>query len=84
MSENEIYKARSPVGTNMNNDRITIDMYPQQLFHIDLKPFVHQQHHQIYIAVDMCKWLQNTPQVGGNRILLIGLTTYGGCWGYIS
>ena len=26
-------------------DRITIDMYPPQPFHVDLKPFVHQQHH---------------------------------------
>ena len=65
-------------------DRITIDMYRQQLFHIDSKTFVHKQYCQINIAVGKRISSRNTPQVGGNRILVIGAIAYGGCLGYIS
>ena len=59
-------------------------MYRQQPFHIDLNVSVHKQYCQINIAVDLHISSRNTPQVGGNRILVIGAIAYGGCLGHIS
>ncbi len=47
-------------------------IHPQQLHHIGLNSFVHQQYRQTNIVVDPRILSQNTPQIGDNRILVIG------------